>query len=166
MNFILLHFQPFLVRFLRWKLSLKSLNQGYVSCIGCFVCTSVNGSDPACEDPHLSRNFQDPCLTNLKGRWYDQIYTQMIKVNSCVFVLRSGMYPASSCLKISGSYGNYLHRAGPREKFAQKYFSDTGEMVTVRTCAVDGGSLTADTEIVRLSHCGLFYLDDRCREWK
>ena len=39
-------------------------------------------------------------------------------------------------------------------------------MVTVRTCAVDGGSLTADTEIVRLSHCGLFYLDDRCRKWK
>ena len=36
--------------------------------------------------------------------------------------------------------------------------------MTVRTCAVDGGTLTADTEIVRLSHCGAFYLDERCSD--
>ena len=79
---------------------------------------------------------------------------------------RGGVYPASSCLKISGSYGNLPHCFIVRE--VKKYFlnifsqfPDSGENVTVRTCAVDGGTLTADTEIVRLSHCGAFYLDER-----
>lgn len=30
----------------------------------------------------------------------------------------------------------------------------------VRTCALDSGTLTADTEIVRMSHCGFFFLDN------
>ena len=35
----------------------------------------------------------------------------------------------------------------------------------MRGCALDSGSLTADTEIVRMSHCGTFYFQDRydCR---
>ena len=32
----------------------------------------------------------------------------------------------------------------------------------MRGCALDSGSQTADTEIVRISHCGAFYLDNRC----
>lgn len=31
----------------------------------------------------------------------------------------------------------------------------------VRDCALDSGSLTTDTEIVRMSHCGGFYFEDR-----
>lgn len=31
----------------------------------------------------------------------------------------------------------------------------------VRDCALDSGSLTTDTEIVRMSHCGRFYFEDR-----
>lgn len=38
---------------------------------------------------------------------------------------------------------------------------DTGESITVRGCALDSGTLTTDTEIVRMSHCGKFYYDDR-----
>lgn len=38
---------------------------------------------------------------------------------------------------------------------------DNGDTVTVRGCALDSGTLTTDTEIVRLSHCGGFYYDDR-----
>lgn len=30
----------------------------------------------------------------------------------------------------------------------------------VRDCALDSGSLTTDTELVRMSHCGAFYLDN------
>ncbi|KFM69231.1 hypothetical protein X975_00367, partial [Stegodyphus mimosarum] len=31
----------------------------------------------------------------------------------------------------------------------------------VRGCALDSGTLTIDTEIVRMSHCGGFYFGDR-----
>ena len=40
-------------------------------------------------------------------------------------------------------------------------FPETGENVTIRSCAVDAGTLTADTEIVRLSHCGSLIIDER-----
>lgn len=33
--------------------------------------------------------------------------------------------------------------------------------MVVRTCAVDSGTLTLDTELARMSHCGFFYFDDR-----
>lgn len=46
-----------------------------------------------------------------------------------------------------------------------KYFlflpEDTGEKMVVRGCALDSGTLTIDTEIVRMSHCGGFYFDKR-----
>lgn len=38
---------------------------------------------------------------------------------------------------------------------------DTGETITVRGCALDSGTLTTDTELIRMSHCGRFYYDDR-----
>ena len=31
----------------------------------------------------------------------------------------------------------------------------------IRGCAVDSGTLTTDTEIIRMSHCGSFYFNDR-----
>ena len=64
-------------------------------------------------------------------------------------------------MKISGSYGNHPYCFIASKIYFLIKFSDSGENVTVRTCAVDGGTLTADTEIVRLSHCGAFYLDER-----
>ena len=54
------------------------------------------------------------------------------------------MFPASSCLKVSGHFG-----------------PGKGASLTMRGCALDSGSLTADTEIVRMSHCGTFYFQDR-----
>lgn len=33
----------------------------------------------------------------------------------------------------------------------------------VRSCALDSGTLTTDTELVRMSHCGGFYYNDRLR---
>lgn len=38
---------------------------------------------------------------------------------------------------------------------------DNGDTITVRGCALDSGTLTTDTEIVRMSHCGGFYYDNR-----
>ncbi|RZC36639.1 hypothetical protein BDFB_002904 [Asbolus verrucosus] len=56
---------------------------------------------------------------------------------------RDGLFPATSCVKING------------------VFDDNGDTITVRGCALDSGTLTTDTEIVRMSHCGGFYYDNR-----
>lgn len=56
---------------------------------------------------------------------------------------RNGLFPATSCIKITGN------------------FEDNGEPITVRGCALDSGTLTTDTELVRMSHCGGFYYNDR-----
>lgn len=31
----------------------------------------------------------------------------------------------------------------------------------VRSCALDSGTLTTDSEIIRMSHCGGFYFDNK-----
>ncbi|PSN54786.1 hypothetical protein C0J52_02010 [Blattella germanica] len=56
---------------------------------------------------------------------------------------RNGLFPATACIKLAGVY------------------DDTGDRITVRGCALDSGTLTTDTEIIRMSHCGGFYFDDR-----
>ena len=59
-----------------------------------------------------------------------------------VVFARDGIFPASSCLKVSGQYVD-------------------GPSLTIRGCGLDSGSLRADTEIVRVSHCGTFFFQDR-----
>uniref|UniRef100_A0A6P7GJ44 Uncharacterized protein LOC114337523 isoform X2 n=1 Tax=Diabrotica virgifera virgifera TaxID=50390 RepID=A0A6P7GJ44_DIAVI len=56
---------------------------------------------------------------------------------------RDGLFPATSCIKIAG------------------IFDDTEDAIVVRGCALDSGTLTTDTEIVRMSHCGSFYYENR-----
>ncbi|CAH1381284.1 hypothetical protein MTP99_005280 [Tenebrio molitor] len=56
---------------------------------------------------------------------------------------RDGLFPATACIKITG------------------IFDDNGDTITVRGCALDSGTLTTDTEIVRMSHCGGFFYDNR-----
>uniref|UniRef100_A0A5S6QZU5 Protein sleepless n=1 Tax=Trichuris muris TaxID=70415 RepID=A0A5S6QZU5_TRIMR len=97
-------------------------------CLTCYLCSSVNHSDPYCEDTfntdYVGINYlQHECMAPRKDR--------------------RGYFPADHCIKVSGVStvnSNYT--------------------VVVRTCAMDSGSLTADTEIVRMSHCGHFILDD------
>jgi len=95
--------------------------------IDCYVCTSVNRSDPYCEDS-FNTNYsnvdylQKDCMGYRKDRL--------------------GYFPADHCIKIAGvSTINNSHT------------------IMVRTCALDSGTLTADTEIVRMSHCGHFIFD-------
>lgn len=56
---------------------------------------------------------------------------------------RNGLFPATACIKLNGVY------------------EETGQTMMVRSCALDSGTLTVDTEIVRMSHCGSFYFEDR-----
>ena len=76
---------------------------------------------------------------------------------------RDGVFPATACVKISGIYGESLSLLSPyivRLNFTSLP-DDTGETITVRGCALDSGTLTTDTELIRMSHCGRFYYDDR-----
>ena len=42
------------------------------------------------------------------------------------------------------------------------FFSADGSgTIMVRGCALDSGTLTTDTEIIRMSHCGSFYFDEK-----
>nr|XP_023023424.1 uncharacterized protein LOC111511628 [Leptinotarsa decemlineata] len=56
---------------------------------------------------------------------------------------RDGVFPATSCIKITG------------------VFDETEDEIVLRGCALDSGGLTADTELVRMSHCGGFYYDNK-----
>ena len=56
--------------------------------IDCFKCVSVNGSNPACEDP-FHNNYsisllERPCMGGRKSR--------------------NGLFPASACIKVVGKY--------------------------------------------------------------
>ncbi|GFT93169.1 uncharacterized protein NPIL_541041 [Nephila pilipes] len=72
-------------------------------------------------------------------------YTQDILESPCWAgrKQRNGVFPATTCVKLAGTY------------------DDTGETLVVRGCALDSGTLTIDTELVRMSHCGGFYYEDR-----
>ncbi|CAL4106375.1 unnamed protein product, partial [Meganyctiphanes norvegica] len=96
-----------------------------VSAIDCFVCTSIAGNNPACEDPfhnnYTTNILHSPCRAGRKNR--------------------AGLFPATTCIKMAG------------------YFYHNGTSMVVRTCALDSGTLTTDTEIIRMSHCGSFYFE-------
>ena len=59
--------------------------------IDCFKCVSINGSNRSCNDPFHNNYTVDilkrPCMGGRKGR--------------------NGLFPASSCTKVVGSYGIY-----------------------------------------------------------
>ncbi|XP_033215502.1 uncharacterized protein LOC117171937 [Belonocnema kinseyi] len=56
---------------------------------------------------------------------------------------RDGLFPATACVKIAGIY------------------DESGESLTIRSCALDSGTLTTDSELIRMSHCGGFYFDNK-----
>ena len=39
--------------------------------------------------------------------------------------------------------------------------ADGSGTIMVRGCALDSGTLTTDTELIRMSHCGSFFFDDK-----
>ncbi|XP_075585884.1 uncharacterized protein LOC124498577 isoform X1 [Dermatophagoides farinae] len=128
-------------------LLLLQLNFCYLNAIDCFRCTSFGGANQWCEDPfhnnYSSTILQSPCWTGRKGR--------------------DGLYPATACIKLNGRFGMYkfIIIISINNGFQQFFSEDNGETMIVRDCALDSGSLTTDTELVRMSHCGGFYFDNR-----
>ncbi|CAL2045918.1 unnamed protein product [Caenorhabditis brenneri] len=104
-----------------------------VSGIGCFVCSSFDGENKGCEDPFNS-------TMDLSSR--DRDASAVANYNYPCWAYkkgRHGLFPADHCIKIVG------YRA-----------DNDSKTLVIRTCALDSGTLTADTEIVRISHCGSF----------
>ncbi|VDD94657.1 unnamed protein product [Enterobius vermicularis] len=101
------------------------------SSIGCFVCQSYNGSDPSCEDTFNSTVQQGTNFSSGKNKYLNPCWAEKLH--------HRGLFPAEYCIKIKG------------------YQSDNPKStMVIRTCALDSGTLTADTEIVRISSCSPF----------
>ena len=58
-----------------------------VKSVGCFVCSSVNGSEPECEDifNNTGKFYQDDCKAGRRDR--------------------SGVFPATGCIKMKAFNG-------------------------------------------------------------
>ncbi|KAJ1521021.1 hypothetical protein ONE63_002733 [Megalurothrips usitatus] len=117
---------PALLSLLSLLAALVAIPAG-MGAIDCFKCASVDGANPACEDPFHNnaslKLLESPCMGGRKGR--------------------DGVFPATACIKIDGRY------------------TDTGQTIVIRACALDSGTLTTDTELIRMSHCGSFYFENR-----
>lgn len=131
--------------------------------IDCFKCVSIDGDNKPCDDPFHNNGslafLESPCLGGRKGR--------------------DGLFPATSCIKIAGVYGKFA--ISRSENTTARLFSlfcppfsrqlvnsidlavtdESGTSLMVRSCALDSGTLTTDSEIIRMSHCGGFYFDDK-----
>lgn len=140
--------------------------------IDCFKCVSIDGDNKPCDDPFHNNGslafLESPCLGGRKGR--------------------DGLFPATACIKIAGIYGNItsemliirlsyifiIDQDSVNEPRTQKYVKscilidypinvsdESGVSLMVRSCALDSGTLTTDSEIIRMSHCGGFYFDNK-----
>lgn len=82
-------------------------------------------------------------------------------------------YPSNTGIKIAGYFGKKRFTREQASKLCKDWnlihvfneplflTDDDKTRITVRGCALDSGTLTTDTEIIRMSHCGKFYYDDR-----
>ena len=72
--------------------AIDSLVFDYISVtgIGCFVCTSINGSEPDCEDTfnNTNRFYQTICMGGKRGH--------------------AGLFPGTECIKIKATLGQYF----------------------------------------------------------
>uniref|UniRef100_A0A0K0F1H1 Caenorhabditis elegans ly-6-related family-containing protein n=1 Tax=Strongyloides venezuelensis TaxID=75913 RepID=A0A0K0F1H1_STRVS len=137
-----------------------------VNCIGCFVCSSFNKSNPLCEDSfnstlvlsksfypfqqsiNITKNtrhhskFSGPIVDDINSGGNNEYDGKIANYHQHCWAFkknRQGLFPADHCIKISGVQSD-----------------DPSISMIIRTCALDSGTLTSDTEIVRISHCGHF----------
>lgn len=65
--------------------------------IDCFKCVSMNGKFPPCDDPfhnnHSLQMLEASCMGGRKGR--------------------DGLFPATSCIKIAGVFGEFCNKLFP-----------------------------------------------------
>ncbi|KAG9509800.1 hypothetical protein GZH46_01669 [Fragariocoptes setiger] len=109
-----------------------------VAGVDCFKCSSRNGSNPACEDPFHNLNTTRVTSSTMPNASLAVVYHTPCMAGRKG---RNGLFHASACIKLSGT------------------FEKTGDSMVVRHCALDSGTLTPDTELARMSHCGRFQFE-------
>lgn len=72
--------------------------------VDCFKCSSRNGSNPACEDP-----FHNINSTRVITPILPEVQPQVIYHSPCYAGKkgREGLFPASACIKLVGTFGEY-----------------------------------------------------------
>lgn len=85
--------------------------------IDCFKCVSINGANPACDDPFHNNYTRDilesPCMGGRKGR--------------------NGLFPATACIKLTGVYGEQpgCMGAAPKKEFKNINYTKKSNKVAV-----------------------------------
>lgn len=81
-------FSFFFIYFLSSFLKFKFLKFSVDGAIDCFKCVSINGDNPACDDPfhnnYTAEIYESPCMGGRKDR--------------------NGLFPATACIKMAGQY--------------------------------------------------------------
>ena len=114
-----------------------------MSSISCYQCSSINGSNPACEDffhgelEGVPAMLQTPCLTSSRGR--------------------QGRFLATHCIKlVAYSSGRCVCLLDLQKKRLLSFSIEPNPVQYVyRTCSRDEGD---DDSITRMSHCGFLKL--------
>lgn len=79
-------------RCLRKTMDFLLLSFPVAGAIDCFKCVSINGDNPACDDPfhnnYTAEIYESPCMGGRKDR--------------------NGLFPATACIKMAGQYRKYL----------------------------------------------------------
>ena len=150
--------------------------------IGCFVCSSFNrqsvgrvvastvssaGPAPAVTTPSTPTPPPPPTPTSASParRAGGPQCPGQDRAQHVVF-LEMGCSPPPTASSWSGFWVSQGILILPQSSLSILYIlniysAETGERLAVRGCSSDGGTLTADTELVRASHCGAFYFEDR-----
>ena len=63
-------------------------------------------------------------------------------------------------MKILKSYFN-VKSSNQYSLFLLSFLADGSGTIMIRGCSLDSGTLTTDTELVRMSHCGSFFFNEK-----
>lgn len=75
-----------------WFLYFSDLTN--TSGLGCYVCQSIDGSNPDCEDP-----FNATYVNSTRDYYNEDCYTGRKN--------RNGLFPSTACVKVKGKYSEY-----------------------------------------------------------
>ncbi|KAA0203234.1 hypothetical protein HAZT_HAZT004352 [Hyalella azteca] len=114
------------------------------------ILQSVRPCVPCTEDEHGNRTtlVVRSCALDSGTITTD---TELVRMSHC------GAFYLNQCCVLCNDEGSVCWK---RLKYRAPA-ADTGVSVVVRDCALDSGTLTTDTEIIRMSHCGSFKLEGK-----
>lgn len=101
--------------------------------LGCYVCTSFNGTNELCEDEFNTVEQESFDFYNERCMGYRKD--------------RAGYFPADHCVKIKGNSSPPPSSSWQGRNGGVVPAADPTYSIMIRTCSVDSGSMTSDTEV-------------------